>query len=95
MGFPQIRIFNPISTAAAAWINYMKSVTVRSAWGGDKTCRRAPRLEYASPEAKNCRLTSWDLHLEHIFGPKWIELFILEIGLVKLKIEQISHDFPL
>ena len=37
---------------------YVKVVVVRSKRGGDDDFRVAHRLEYASPEAKNCRLTS-------------------------------------
>ena len=44
--------------------------------------------------AKNCKSSRSNHDIDHIFGPRWFEFFILEKGLEKVKIGSIFPDFP-
>ena len=74
---------------------HMKVDTERPPWGGIMNSTGSWTENMHPRKLKIANQSSSNLHFEHILGPKWSEVSILEIGLVKVKIELIWHDFPL
>ena len=64
----------------------MRIVIWEPAWVGGRNFLGMPFSEFLHSEAKNCKLSGSNLHLEHIFGPKWFESPKLKNSIVKVKI---------